>query len=96
MKFILKLLTAPVVVLLTIFVWLGSGLLYCSAWFFGIAASLVGMLGIAVLIIYSLQNGIILLLLALAISPVGLPMLTAKLIGLIQKMRYTLQDRVYG
>lgn len=96
MKFILKLLIAPVVGLLTIFVWLCSGLLYCSAWFFGIAASLVGMLGIAVLITYSLQNGIILLLLAFAISPVGLPMIAAWLIGQVQKVRYALQDMVYG
>ena len=32
MKFLFKLLAAPVVVLLTVFVWLCSGLLYCSAW----------------------------------------------------------------
>lgn len=96
MRFLIKLLTAPVVIVLTLFVWLCSGLLYCSAWIFGIAASLVGILGVAVLMTYSVQNGICLLLIALAISPVGLPMLTAKLIGQIQKIRYAIQDKVYG
>lgn len=96
MRFLIKLLTAPIVIVLTLFVWLCSGLLYCSAWIFGIAASLVGILGVAVLMTYSAQNGICLLLIALAISPVGLPMLTAKLLGQIQKIRYAIQDRVYG
>lgn len=96
MKFLMKLLAAPVVALLTAFVWLCSGLLYCSAWIFGIAASLVGILGVAVLITYSVQNGIYLLLIALAISPVGLPMLAAWVIGQIQKVRCAIQNRVYG
>ncbi len=96
MKFLMKLLAAPVVVLLTAFVWLCSSLLYCSAWIFGIAASLVGILGIAVLITGAVQNGICLLLIALAVSPVGLPLLTAWVIGQIQKVRYAIQNRVYG
>ncbi len=96
MKFLFKLLAAPVVVLLTAFVWLCSGLLYCSAWIFGLAASLVGILGVAVLITGSVQNGICLLLIALAVSPVGLPMVAAWVIGQIQKIRYAIQDRVYG
>lgn len=42
-------------------------LLYCSVWFFGIAASLVGSFGIAVLITYSMQNGVDLALLRLVL-----------------------------
>lgn len=48
MRLILKLLAAPVVVALTLFVWICSGLLYCSAFVFGLAGTIVAILGVAV------------------------------------------------
>lgn len=95
MKILLKLLFAPVIVTLTLFVWICSGLIYCSAWVFGIAGTLLGILAAAVLITTSVQNGIILLVMAFLISPLGVPMIAVKLLGLVQRFRLAIQDRIY-
>ena len=95
MKILLKLLFAPVIVTLTLFVWICSGLIYCSAWVFGIAGTLLGILAAAVLITTSVQNGIILLVMAFLISPLGVPMIAVKLLGLVQRFRLAIQNRIY-
>lgn len=95
MRLILKIFAAPVVVALTLFVWICSGLLYVSAFVFGLAGTVVAMLGVAVLVTYSLKNEIILLTIAFLVSPMGLPMAAAWLLGKIQDLRYAIQDRVY-
>ena len=91
----MKLLAAPIVLVLMLFVWICSALLYCSAFIFGLAGTIVGLLGLAVLVTYSVKNGIILLVIAFLVSPVGLPMAAAWLLGKIQDLRYTIQDRIY-
>lgn len=96
MRLILKILCAPIIVLLTLFVWICSAILYCSAFVFGIAGTIVAILGVAVLVTYSVKNGIILLVIAFIVSPMGLPMAAAWLIGKVQDLRYAIQDRVYG
>lgn len=73
--FILKILFAPVSLVLTLFTWLCAGLISCSAFVFKLASALLSLLAVAVLITYSVKNGIILLVIALLISPLGLPML---------------------
>lgn len=96
MRLLLKILFAPVILILTVFVWLCMGLLYCSAFLFGLAASIVALLGLAVLVTYSVQNGIILLVIAFLVSPMGLPMAAAWLLGKLQDFRYWIQDGIYG
>ena len=59
MRLILKILAAPLVVALTLFVWICTILLYCTGMVLGLAAFVVALLGVAVLVTYSLQNGII-------------------------------------
>ena len=95
MKVILKVLMAPIILILTLFVWLCSGILYCSAFIFGFAGTIVGLLGLAVLLTYSVQNGIILLVIAFLVSPLGLPMAAAWLLGKMQDLRYAIQNQVY-
>ena len=56
MRFLLKLLFAPVVAVLAVFVWLCGGILYCASWVFGLASALVSILGVAVLVTYSVKN----------------------------------------
>lgn len=92
MKIVLKLLAAPVVMILTVFVWLCAVMLHISAFIFGLAGTVVGLLGLVVLVTYSDQNGIILLVIAFLISPLGLPMLAVRMLGLIQDANYALQD----
>ena len=70
--FILKILFASLSLILSLFVWLCAGLLSCSGFVFKLASGLLSLLAFAVLITYSVKNGIILLVLAFLISPMGM------------------------
>lgn len=96
MKFILKILFAPVIAVLAIVIWILALSLRLSTWFFGILGTTFGILGFAILLLDSVTNGIIVLVIAFLISPVGLPMLAAWLIGQMQRFRYFVQDAIYG
>ena len=54
------------------------------------------LLGVAVLITYSPQNGFILLLMAFLISPMGLPLVAIWLLGKVQSLKFAIQDWVYS
>ncbi len=82
--FILKILFAPLSLALTLFTWLCAGLISCSAFVFKLASALLSLLAVAVLITYSVKNGIILLVVAFLISPLGLPMMAVWLLGKLQ------------
>ena len=58
-------------------------------------APVILVLGVAVLITYSPQNGIILMILAFLISPFGLPKAAIWLLGKVQDLKYSIQDKVY-
>lgn len=96
LKLILKIAAAPFVIALTLFVWICAGILYCSSVIFGLVGTVIGLLGMAVLVTYSVQNGIILLVIAFLFSPLGLPMAAAWLLGKVQGLRYWMQDWIYG
>lgn len=96
MKFILKILFAPVITILAVIIWLSALMLKLSAWVFGIISTILGLLGLAVLLLDSVTNGIIILVIAFLVSPVGLPMVAAWTIGQMQRFRYFVQDAVYG
>ena len=96
LKLGLKILAVPLVLALALFTWVCFGLLYVSSFIFGLASTVVALLGIAVLVTYSPQNGAILLVIAFLVSPLGLPMAAAWLVGKVQDLRYAIQDAVYG
>ena len=96
MRFLLKILFAPVIAVLAVLVWLCALVLSMSAWVFGIIGTILSILGVAVLILDNVTNGIIILVFAFLASPVGLPMAVAWLIGQVQRFRYFIQDAVYG
>ena len=96
MKFLLKILFAPVIVILTLTIWLFALVLRLSAWVFSIISTVLGLLGLAILLLDSVTNGIIVLVIAFLVSPIGLPMLAAWTIGQMQRFRYFVQDAVYG
>ena len=75
---------APIVVALTLFVWICLGLVYVSGLVLGLISMILALLGVAVLITYSPQNGLILLLMAFLISPMGLPLAAIWLLGKVQ------------
>jgi len=93
LKCLLMIVTAPVVLVLTLFVWLCTGLIYISGLVLGLLSTV---LGVAVLITYSPQNGVILLVMAFLISPMGLPLAAIWLLGKVQSLKFAIQDWVYG
>lgn len=96
MRLLLKILLAPIIAVLAIFIWFCSGILYISAWVFGIAGTLMGILTVYVLLTNTIVAGIIFAVLAVLVSPLGIPMFAAWLLGKLQDLRYAIQDRVYG
>ena len=96
LKLLLKIVMVPVILALTLFVWICVGIVYVSGLVLGLISMVVALLGVAVLITYSPQNGIILLVMAFLISPYGLPMAAICLLGKGQDFRYFLQDTIYG
>ena len=90
MKLLLKILAAPVIAALTLFVWLCSAILYCSAYVLGLAGSLLGLLAILVIVLDSVKNGLLLLLVAYLVSPLGLPMAAAWLLARVQDVKYAI------
>lgn len=96
LKLLLMIVAAPIVVALTLFVWICLGLVYVSGLVLGLISTIIALLGVAVLITYSPQNGLILLLMAFLISPMGLPLAAIWLLGKVQDLKYAIQDKVYG
>lgn len=96
MRFILKILFAPVIAILAVVSWLCGFALSMSAWVFGLVSTVFSILGLAILLLDNVTNGIIVLVFAFLVSPLGLPMAAAWLIGQLQKLRYFLQSTVYG
>ena len=89
LKGLLMIITAPVILVLTLFV-------YISGLVLGLLSTVIALLGVAVLITYSPQNGVILLVMAFLISPMGLPLAAIWLMGKVQSLKFAIQDWVYG
>ena len=96
LKCLLMIVTAPVILVLTLFVWLCMGLIYISGLVLGLLSTVIALLGVAVLITYSPQNGAILLIMAFLISPMGLPLAAIWLLGKVHNLKFAIQDWVYG
>ena len=84
LKLLLMIAVAPIVVALTLFVWICLGLVYVSGLVLGLISMILASLGVAVLITYSPQNGLILLLMTFLISPMGIPLAAIWLLGKVQ------------
>lgn len=69
LKLILKIVIAPVILRLTLAIWICVGLVYVSGLVLGLLSTVIALLGVAVLVTYSPQNGLILLVIAFLISP---------------------------
>ena len=96
MKLILKILAAPVVIILAPITWLGFRLLKISAWVFGLAGVLMAVLAAAFMLLVSVKEGLILLAIAFLVSPYGLPMLTVYILGGLQSVSLSLRDFIRG
>ena len=84
MKWILKILTFPVVLLIDLLTLVCVGIISCAALPLRIVSGIIALLGTAVLMTYSLKNGMIILAIAFLLSPMGLPMLAVWILSVFQ------------
>ena len=95
MKILLKIICAPIIAVLSIFVWLTAKLILVSAVVLNFIAIVVALGAVCVLLDGRTANGIAGLIAAFLLTPFGLPMLSIMLLGLVQRLRYWIQDSVY-
>ena len=86
MKLIFKILSVPIILVIDLFTLVCIGLISVSAFFLRLVSGVIAILGAAVLVTYSPKNGLILLVIAFLVSPMGLPMLAVHLLMLLQKI----------
>ena len=84
MKWILKILTFPVVLLIDLLTLVCVGIISCAALPLRIVSGIIALLGTAVLVTYSPKNGMILLTISFLLSPMGLPMLAVRILSILQ------------
>lgn len=92
MKFLLRVLVAPVRLAIWLVVRLFVLVTYISSYAFGIASAVIAVLAVLVLLTSSVKNGMILFAIAFVVSPLGLPMLAVKLVGLLNRLGGALGD----
>lgn len=86
MKLIFKILIAPVILIIDLFTLICTGLISCSAILFRLTSGIVTVLGVLVLITYSVKNGLILLTIAFLVSPMGIPMIAVHILAGLQNI----------
>ncbi len=96
LKLLLKIVIAPVILLLTLAIWICVGIVYVSGMVLSLVSMVFVLLGVGVLVTYSPQNGLILLMIAYLLSPFGLPKLAFWMLGKVQDLKFVIQDLVYG
>lgn len=96
MKIILKIMFSPIIIVLAVVTWFLTFLVQASGTILGIVSALLVVLGIAVMILDNTKNGIIVIVIAFLVSPYGIPLLAAKLVGQLHRLRLWLKDTIYG
>ena len=96
LKLLLKIVIAPVILLLTLAIWICVGIVYVSGMVLSLVSMVFVLLGVGVLVTYSPQNGLILLMIAYLLSPFGLPKLAFWMLGKVQDLKFVIQDLAYG
>ena len=87
LKLILKIVAAPVVVVLTVAIWMCVGIVYVCGLVLGLLSTVVASVGRGSNDYLLSTNGIILLVMAFLISPYGLPMAAIWLLGKAQDLK---------
>lgn len=95
MRIFLKILFVPIMLLLILFIHFSAFLLTVSSGLLGLAGTIFAILGAIIFFAVNRMNGIIILIFAFLISPFGLPMMAAWLLGKLQDLRYAIQDWLY-
>ena len=95
MKTVLRILITSITLMISLLVWLCAALFSRTVFLWQIASAVLGLLALAVLLTVSVKNGLILFALALTVSPIGLPLLAAKLLGGLQRANIALKELLH-
>ena len=99
LKFLLKLpfriLFLPVLLVLKILFWVCSGILCMSEWIFSLAGTVLFLLGLYSVIFEANMQGLAVILIALLVSPLGIPMIEMKVVFLLGSIGDKLQEVIY-
>lgn len=85
MKALLRFLTLPIRIVITVFIWICALIIRISGKVLGLAAGLLLLLALVVMT-YSMKNAVMLLVLALIISPIGLRMVAVGMLSLLNRI----------
>ena len=96
MRFLLKILFAPILAVLAVVTWLFVFVVSLSSGILCLPAALRGCFGLFIIVVDCVSYGVGLLVIAFLISPYGLPMLATWLLAKLHVLRYAIQDRIYG
>lgn len=95
MKFVLKILLAPVMVVLAFLIWLCTLTLHISAVLLNVLSVLLVLVSIFSFIDHNVKTGLLELVVAFVLSPYGLPMLGAWLVAQLHLLRDWMKEKVY-
>ena len=99
LKFLIKLpfriLFLPVLLVLKILFWVCSGILCMSEWIFSLAGTVLFLLGLYLVIFEANMQGLAIILIALLVSPLGIPMIAMKVVFLLGSIGDKLQEVIY-
>lgn len=96
MKILLKILFAPAVALLSVFIWIATKIVQVSAIVLNMIAITTALGAICIILDGRTAHGIAGLVAAFLLTPFGLPLLSIILLGQVQRFKCWIQDCVYG
>lgn len=95
LKTILRILIAPVWLILTVLIGIFNLLLNIASWLLCLIAIVFAIVGVFVLITETVKDGLLVLLLAYILSPWGLPMLGVWLLSKLILLKEWIVEKVY-
>ncbi|MGN0150011.1 MAG: CD1845 family protein [Clostridia bacterium] len=96
MKILLKILFAPVMVLMWIAIKIGVAITYVSGLALGIISGSIVVISIVYMFTGARVNGLIGLVIAYILSPYGIPMFIIMMLGAVHRIRENLKYIIYG
>ena len=96
MKIFLKIIFAPIIALLSVFIWTATKIVQASAILLNMIAIATALGAICIIIDGRTAHGVAGLIAAFLLTPFGLPLYSIILLGQVQRFKYWIQDCVYG
>lgn len=95
MKILLKILFAPIMAVMWLVIKAGVAISYVSSLALGIVSVIIALISVVYLLTGGVTNGLIGLVIAYLASPYGIPTFAVMILGVVQRIRLSLQDCIY-